>query len=418
MDRRGDFDIQNGGLKAYRGAGGQVEIPEQVERIEEYAFAECAGLTGVRFPRSLVSIGDYAFFRCRNLTELDIPGNVETIGAAAFFGCRRLSVLRLGQGVRRLQRMAFFGCSSLAQVFWPQTLESLDPLVFSGCRPDAVMEIAPENPWYFSRGPLVFSRREEGEALVFAPRNLTGAVLPEGVKKIEDAVFAGCRQLAWAELPASLEVVGDKAFEGCWNLTRAELPAGLRKIGARAFAGCQNLISVQLPADLREIGAWAFAGCRRLTCLRVPEGTEEIGDRAFEDCSGLRELTLPKRIVLGDQVFAGCDLRVAAPQVFLGQVDPGEKIRFVQGFAAACRQGAAIDEQIRAEYLRYLRSQRKRFYRAAVQDEALLWLMLEQAVVPKSDLPTLLDLAERQKNQAAQAAVAEYARRKFRIVLE
>lgn len=395
MDCRGDFDIQNGALRAYRGPGGLAEIPEQVERIEEYAFAECAGLTGVRFPRSLVSIGDYAFFRCRNLTELDIPGNVETVGAAAFFGCRRLSVLRLGQGVRRLQRMAFFGCSSLAQVFWPQTLESLEPLVFSGCRPDAVMEIAPENPWYFSRGPLVFSRREEGEALVFAPRNLTGAVLPEGVKKIEDAVFAGCRQLAWAELPASLEVVGDKAFEGCWNLTRAELPAGLRKIGARAFAGC-----------------------RRLTRLRVPEGTEEIGDRAFEDCSGLRELTLPKRIVLGDQVFAGCDLRVAAPQVFLGQVDPGEKIRFVQGFAAACRQGAAIDEQIRAEYLRYLRSQRKRFYRAAVQDEALLWLMLEQAVVPKSDLPTLLDLAERQKNQAAQAAVAEYARRKFRIVLE
>lgn len=372
MDRRGDFDIQNGALRAYRGPGGLAEIPEQVERIEEYAFAECAGLTGVRFPRSLVSIGDYAFFRCRNLTELDIPGNVETVGAAAFFGCRRLSVLRLGQGVRRLQKAAFCCCSSLGRVRLPKTLESLGPDAFSGCRPDLTLEIDSENPRYAGRGPLLFDRRAEGEVLIFAPRGLTSAALPEGVKEIGDG----------------------------------------------AFSGCQNLISVQLPADLREIGAWAFAGCRRLTRLRVPEGTEEIGDRAFEDCSGLRELTLPKRIVLGDQVFAGCDLRVAAPQVFLGQVDPGEKIRFVQGFAAACRQGAAIDEQIRAEYLRYLRSQRKRFYRAAVQDEALLWLMLEQAVVPKSDLPTLLDLAERQKNQAAQAAVAEYARRKFRIVLE
>ena len=75
---------------------GEVVIPESVEhegtaysvtRIEDYAFADCSGLTSVTIPNSVTSIGTSAFSGCSGLTSVTIPNSVTSIGESAFYKC-------------------------------------------------------------------------------------------------------------------------------------------------------------------------------------------------------------------------------------------------------------------------------------------------------------------------------------------
>ena len=59
-----DFVIENGILTDYRGEGGHVVIPDGVISIGNYAFWECASLTGITLPDSVEYIGEDAFAGC------------------------------------------------------------------------------------------------------------------------------------------------------------------------------------------------------------------------------------------------------------------------------------------------------------------------------------------------------------------
>ena len=56
-----DFVIEEGVLKAYRGSGGDVRVPDGITGIGEEAFANCEDLINITFPDSLVHIGPRAF---------------------------------------------------------------------------------------------------------------------------------------------------------------------------------------------------------------------------------------------------------------------------------------------------------------------------------------------------------------------
>ena len=69
-----------------------MTIPNSVESIGEYAFAECNSLTSAVIGNSVTSIGDYAFAKCNSLTSAVIGNSVTSIGDHAFGGCRITSV--------------------------------------------------------------------------------------------------------------------------------------------------------------------------------------------------------------------------------------------------------------------------------------------------------------------------------------
>ena len=57
------------------------------DKLGNYVFYDCSGLTSLTIPSSVTSIGYYAFKGCSGLTSLTIPSSVTSIGYYAFKGC-------------------------------------------------------------------------------------------------------------------------------------------------------------------------------------------------------------------------------------------------------------------------------------------------------------------------------------------
>ena len=111
-----DFEIINGILVKYKGAGGDVVIPNSVTVIGESAFDGCSSLTSVTIPDSVTSIGDGAFYGCSSLTSVTIGNSVTSIGDEAFEGCSSLTSVTIPDSVTSIGNSAFEGCSSLLDV--------------------------------------------------------------------------------------------------------------------------------------------------------------------------------------------------------------------------------------------------------------------------------------------------------------
>ncbi len=72
---------------------GSYDIPEGVNYVAEYAFANCKGLTKVTIPDSMLEISDYAFLNCTNLKVISGAAPLEHMNVID--GCKSLTHLEL-----------------------------------------------------------------------------------------------------------------------------------------------------------------------------------------------------------------------------------------------------------------------------------------------------------------------------------
>ena len=83
------------------GDGLKVAFGDSVERIPDYIFQDCPGLTSVTIGSSATTIGHYAFNRCTGLTSIKIPESMTNIGYMAFSGCTSLADVYYGGSERQ-----------------------------------------------------------------------------------------------------------------------------------------------------------------------------------------------------------------------------------------------------------------------------------------------------------------------------
>ena len=110
-----------------------VQIPNNVTEIKDYAFAEYTSLLSVTIPDSVTRIGHDAFNYCTNLTNVTIGNGVTSIGYQAFFRCRSLSSMTIPDSVTSIGDWAFAGCTSLTNVTIPDGVTSINISTFEGC---------------------------------------------------------------------------------------------------------------------------------------------------------------------------------------------------------------------------------------------------------------------------------------------
>ena len=217
------------------------------------------------------------------------------------------------------------------------------------------------------------------------------------------------------QIPAGVKEIGRKAFAGCHALTRVALPEGVRRIGEGAFFDCAGLAWVELPRGVKQIGQYAFFGCVSLVGLELPQGVKKIGKGAFAGCASLTRLVAPKSVnQISRSALQGCPMSAAAPYLPVKKFKKDSRPQAAQHFAAARLAKIEIRQKIRAGYMNYIRSRRRRLYPAAVESEELLWLMLKENVVPQKEIRLLAEEAEKQQKPAARAAVLGYGRQNRR----
>ena len=83
------------------GDGLKVTFGDSVERIPDYIFQDCPGLTSVTIGSSATTIGHCAFNRCTGLTSIKIPESMTNIGYMAFSGCTSLADVYYGGSERQ-----------------------------------------------------------------------------------------------------------------------------------------------------------------------------------------------------------------------------------------------------------------------------------------------------------------------------
>ena len=104
------------------------------DKLGNYVFLGCSGLTSLTIPSGVTSIGIAAFQGCSGLTSLTMPSGVTSIGNYAFYGCRGLTSMTIPSGVTSIGNDAFYGCSGLTSIYvYPENLPELESGIFSGC---------------------------------------------------------------------------------------------------------------------------------------------------------------------------------------------------------------------------------------------------------------------------------------------
>ena len=238
-------------------------------------------------------------------------------------------------------------------------------------------------------------------------------VIPEGVIAIGSGVFNGNDAICKITLPESTEKIGKEAFYRS-SLTEINLPEGLTTIGEGAFRW-SKLSQINIPSSVATIGKSAFWGCGGLRQVSLSEGLKTIKAYAFEDCIALEEILIPETVrTVEEDAFWGCKklaylqlpakltkfqkifgellkTPLIAPGIPMKDIPSDYKENVVLGFAIAHRLNIQYPDTTKADYIAYIKRQKKKLLVQAVQNADLLLLMLEEKLIPADEVDGLLD---------------------------
>ena len=259
-----DFEIKDGVLVKYKGAGGVVTVPEGVTVLGKEAFWD-SKVTKVNLPESLKEIQSHCFFNCDELSEITIPAGTDTISTGQAFAYNyKLPAINVEEG----------------------------------------------NPAYTSVDGVLFTK--DKKMLVFYPDGKSDEVyaIPEGTEEIGGSAFGNPAALTVIEIPSTLETLprGGADFTGISSLKEIKVsPAHkyLHTIDGILYDGFDTLACYpsgypveSLGKDdffpgLTKIGAWAFQDADKLKTIELPEGITSAGWMCFTFLDAVEEIILP-----------------------------------------------------------------------------------------------------------------------------
>ncbi len=341
----------------------EVIIPEGVEKIGRFAFANLTALKRVVLPSTLTTIDYGAFAGCISLVSVEGIGNVKFINEKAFMDCNISGAITLTEGVA-LGEYAFANNKNLQKLTLSEKTKSVASYAFSGCTKLKTIVIEAEK---IKLGKYVFAKCEAlKEISVNASvipagsfdgcKSLTSVTIGRDVAVIGEYAFRGTKVASFTvsegnttfksqgggayllsadgktvllcapiaeeiELHASVTTVADGAFSGNNYITSVKLP-GVTKLGNYAFAGCEELVNIEF-GKLTHIGDYAFINTgikatpdlsavkyvgasafrsTAVTSVKIADNAE-VGANAFRDCAKLETVTIGNGAVIGQSAF-------------------------------------------------------------------------------------------------------------------
>ena len=106
-------------------SGTSYDVPEGVQRIDDYAFSDCKNLTEVTLPKSLKTLGAFAFFKCSSLSKVTISYGLSKITQSAFEECESLSEVIIPDSVTEIENWSFVGSNNITSITIPYSVSIL-----------------------------------------------------------------------------------------------------------------------------------------------------------------------------------------------------------------------------------------------------------------------------------------------------
>ena len=340
-------------LVGYTGSATELNLPNDITSIYQYAFYGCDSLTSVVIPDSVTSIGERAFYSCVSLTNVVIGDRVTSICDGAFYGCGNLTSLIIPDSVTSIGNRAFLDCYKLVEVY---NLSSLN--ITKGSEENGFVEngyvgyyaldiyTSLDTPSKLStdnNGYMIYTNGEEKVLVGYtgSERELT---LPSDITSIHSA-FHACDNLRSVVIPDSVISISEYAFSFCAILTSVTIGNNVTSIGDGAFAWCDSLTGVYYIGTIDQwvqiefsnysanplysaknlyinnelvtevnittatsIKAYAFSSCDSLTSVTIGNSVTSIGYDAFYNCGNLTSVVIPDSVTsIGRSAFNACD---------------------------------------------------------------------------------------------------------------
>lgn len=260
-----------------------------IDEIPSYAFSERWAIDKVVLPPTLKKIGSCAFQRT-SLTSVNIPDNVETIEESAFSQVKKLQEVHLPDSLTSLGRYAFSSCSSLRTIKIPTKLKEIPWYTFDGCKSLQSVELHDSITGFGDYS--------------FRSCDLREITLPKSTTWIGGRAFAENTNLSKVTLNEELIDIWAYAFQNT-AIDTLNCPSTLRNIYNGAFAGCRNLSQINLNEGLTRIEVYALAN-NKATEIVLPSSLEYCSQSAFDDCDSL--VTIEARSVMPPNTDNGCPL--------------------------------------------------------------------------------------------------------------
>ena len=282
----------------------KVILPEGIEKINQYAFANLTSLEEIVLPSTLESIEYGAFYGCTSLEKITFSGenNLKIISQSAFEQCDLQETIDL-PSICVISNYAFAGNKNLKGVTTGNALLSIGEYAFAGCEKLKDVTITAGKVKY---GPYAFTGCESLEEFY-----VNAAVLPEGMfyeadnlKKVTigpDVNDIG--EFAFRDTKVDTYVVesGNKAYkaQSADYILSAD---GKTLVAVSAVAtgtySQKNLAGVTVTA----IGKGAFSHNMKITAVELPTVTV-IGNYGLGSAESIEKVTFGNLTEIGEYAF-------------------------------------------------------------------------------------------------------------------
>ena len=242
------FLTSGASLTHYYGNGGLVTVPAdlRLQEIGAFAFAnfEYVMKTEEELAFDDAETSKQWYIGDNTITKVVLPEGVEKINQYAFANLTSLEEIVLPSTLESIEYGAFYGCSALEKITFSDenNLKIISQSAFEGCDLQGTLDL--------SSACVISNYAFAGN------QNLEGIVTGDALQSIGEYAFAGCEKLADVTITASKVKYGPYAFTGCEALTEFYVNAAVLPEGM--FYEAENLQKVTVGADVNEIGEFAF----------------------------------------------------------------------------------------------------------------------------------------------------------------
>lgn len=223
LENQGDFAVVNDNvLYKYQGNEKEVVIPENIQRISEYAFAKNKNVESIIMSDNVLKIENQAFLLCKNLKYIRMSEKLSVIEEKLFRGCNSLEEISNTNNVNKIKHMAFAGCVKLEKINFPGIVDI--EAIEANCGLEHTMWFENYDSDFVIIGDLLYKYKG----------NQSEIIVPENIRIIGNSSFSGCTSIKSIIIPESVKIIGESAFYGCTSLKNVEI-FGKPKIMDDAF---------------------------------------------------------------------------------------------------------------------------------------------------------------------------------------